>query len=37
MKVCILGAGAFGLALASIFSSNKNYVTVWSHKRLYNS
>ena len=33
MKVCILGAGAFGLALASIFSSNKNYVTVWSHTK----
>lgn len=30
MKITILGAGAFGLALASIFKENKNSVTVWS-------
>lgn len=30
MKITILGAGAFGLALASIFKENKNIVTVWS-------
>lgn len=30
MKISILGAGAFGLALASIFAENKNEVTVWS-------
>ena len=30
MKISILGAGAFGLALASIFSENNNEVSVWS-------
>lgn len=30
MKITILGAGAFGLALTSIFKENKNSVTVWS-------
>lgn len=30
MKITILGAGAFGLALASIFKENKNSVIVWS-------
>ena len=30
MKISILGAGAFGLALASIFKENNNDVTVWS-------
>lgn len=33
MKVTILGAGAFGLALASIFEKNKHEVTVWSHSK----
>ena len=30
MKVCILGAGAYGLALALTFYRNKNEVTVWT-------
>ena len=30
MRVTVLGAGAFGLALASIFKENNNDVTVWS-------
>ena len=30
MKISILGTGAFGLALASIFAENNNEVTVWS-------
>lgn len=34
MKVCILGAGAFGLALASIFNKNGHGVTVWSHNKI---
>lgn len=33
MKVTILGAGAFGLALASIFHNNKLNVTVWSYSK----
>lgn len=31
MKICILGAGAYGLALASIFNKNKHNVYVWTH------
>ena len=30
MKICILGAGAYGLALASIFYKNKQSVYVWT-------
>lgn len=33
MKVSILGAGAFGLALASIFNKNNHEVSVWSHSK----
>lgn len=33
MKVCVLGAGAFGLALASIFNKNGHEVTVWAHSK----
>lgn len=31
MKICILGAGAFGIALSNIFNSNKHEVTIWTH------
>lgn len=31
MKICILGSGAYGLALASIFNKNKHNVYVWTH------
>lgn len=30
MKICILGAGAYGLALALAFYRNRNQVTVWT-------
>lgn len=30
MKICILGAGAYGLALALAFNRNNNQVTVWT-------
>lgn len=30
MKICILGAGAYGLALALAFYRNNNQVTVWT-------
>ncbi len=30
MKVCVLGCGAYGSALASILSENKNEVTCWT-------
>ena len=33
MKTCILGAGAFGLSLSSIFNKNKHDVTVWTHSK----
>lgn len=33
MKICILGAGAYGLALASIFYKNKQSVYVWTHSK----
>lgn len=33
MKVCILGSGAFGLALASIFNKNKHNCIVWTHSK----
>jgi len=34
MKICILGSGAFGLALASIFNKNNHEVIVWSHSKI---
>ncbi len=34
MKISILGAGAYGLALASIFNKNGHEVTVWSHSKI---
>lgn len=41
MKICILGAGAYGLALALTFYKNKNQVVVWtkldSEKEIINS
>ncbi len=30
MKICILGCGAYGLALASIFNKNKQNVVMWT-------
>ncbi len=33
MKICILGGGAYGLALASIFNKNKHNVIVWTHSK----
>lgn len=30
MKICILGAGAYGLALALTFYKNQNQVTIWT-------
>lgn len=34
MKICILGAGAYGLALALSFYKNHNQVTVWTKVEL---
>ena len=34
MKIAILGAGAYGIALSSIFHKNKHNVTIWSHSAL---
>lgn len=31
MKTCVLGTGAYGLALASILIRNKNEVIMWTH------
>lgn len=33
MKVCILGSGAFGLALGSIFNKNKHNVVMWTFNK----
>ena len=33
MKVCILGSGAYGLALGSIFSRNKHNVVMWTFSK----
>ncbi len=33
MKICILGSGAFGLSLATIFIKNKHKVVVYSHTK----
>jgi len=33
MKICILGGGAYGLALASIFNKNRHNVIVWTHSK----
>lgn len=33
MKICILGAGAYGLALTHLFYENKNDVTIWCHTK----
>ena len=33
MKVCILGAGAYSLALTHIFYENKNEVTIWTYSK----
>lgn len=33
MKVCILGSGAYGLALASIINKNKHNITLWTHSK----
>ena len=30
MKVCILGTGAYGLALANMFNQNNNDIVLWS-------
>ena len=32
MKICILGSGAYGLALASVLVKNKVDVSMWSYK-----
>lgn len=34
MKITILGAGAYAVALASIFHKNGNSVTLWSHDEI---
>lgn len=34
MKVCILGSGAYGIALGSIFYKNNHDVTLWTHSSL---
>ena len=31
MKVAVLGAGAYGLALASIFNKNNHEVEIWTN------
>lgn len=33
MKICILGCGAYGLALASIFNKNKQNVVMWTFSK----
>lgn len=33
MKICILGSGAFGIALSSIFYKNNHDVTLWTHSK----
>ena len=33
MKVCILGSGAYGLALGSIFNRNKHNVMLWTFSK----
>ena len=33
MKICILGGGAYGLALSSIFNKNKHNVTIWTYSK----
>ena len=33
MKICILGCGAYGLALASIFNKNKHNVVMWTYSK----
>ena len=33
MKICILGTGAYGVALASIFDYNKCNVTMWTNSK----
>lgn len=33
MKVCILGSGAYGLALSHIFGKNKNNVVMWTYSK----
>lgn len=34
MKICILGSGAFGISLASIFNKNNHEVTIWTHSKV---
>lgn len=34
MKILILGAGAYGIALANIFYTNKHKVTIWTHSKI---
>lgn len=31
MKICVLGSGAYGIALASIMNKNKHDITMWTH------
>lgn len=31
MKICVLGSGAYGIALATIMSKNKHEVIMWTH------
>ena len=33
MKVCIIGSGAFGIALASIFNKNKHNIILYSNNK----
>ncbi len=33
MKVCILGSGAYGIALASLFNKNKHNVVLWTFSK----
>lgn len=33
MKICVLGAGAYGIALSSIFNKNKHNTIIWTHSK----
>ena len=33
MKVCVIGSGAFGIALASIANKNNVETTLWVHSK----
>ena len=33
MKICVLGSGAYGIALASIMNKNKHDIVMWTHNK----